>query len=183
MNEQKQAALVSYGIQNEQSDIRAHVCPHVRRVYVFPTQCGRDALPQGIETPAHQNGVVGRTALVRWVPIKAIRHCASVGLSDEVWQYVDFHLHDDLSTKGRKAVSLVAGMLKVGLFPLPLGGGEAQIIEPKHLQVRGQDIFVTIQKQQLRVQVKCDYKSGERRLGGTGNLCLQIAERNPLGLH
>jgi hypothetical protein len=32
--------LVDYGIQTEESDLRAHVCVNARQVYVYPTKKG-----------------------------------------------------------------------------------------------------------------------------------------------
>lgn len=37
----KSLNLVEYGIQNEQSDIRAHVCVVAKRVYVYSTDEGK----------------------------------------------------------------------------------------------------------------------------------------------
>ncbi len=46
------------------------------------------------------------------------------------------------------------------------------------MQIRGVDIVV---RGQWRIQVKCDYDAGRGKDGsGTGNLFLQVAERNPL---
>ena len=48
--------------------------------------------------------------------------------------------------------------------------------ERENVQIQGTDILVFSRK---RVQVKCDYRCGDRPLG-TGNVFLQRAERNPL---
>jgi hypothetical protein len=44
------------------------------------------------------------------------------------------------------------------------------------MQFEGLDIVVATR---VRIQVKLDFRGGERELGGTGNLFLQTAECNP----
>ena len=87
---------------------------------------------------------------------------------------------DDTSEKGRKAVGLIAAMLRRGLLPIP---GKVQRLVTdidKPLQIEGQDIIVEFGAATVRIQVKCDYKGGDKSRGGTGFLYLQTAERNPM---
>jgi hypothetical protein len=48
------------------------------------------------------------------------------------------------------------------------------------VQIDGDDIVVLTGANRVHIQVKCDYPGGDKALGGTGNLYLQVAERNPL---
>jgi hypothetical protein len=174
--------LFDYGIQNEQSDIRAHVCPLVRRVYVYPTVEGRRAIESGQwpRRSAFQRGVVGHTAEGYCVPPFAIRRCVSVEVRTEAWPAMDFQESDSTSAKGEKAVRMVAEMIRSGIFPLPYTAGTLDTDPERALQIRGDDIIVDLGVNRVHVQVKCDYRGGDMALGGTGNLYLQVAERNPL---
>jgi hypothetical protein len=171
--------LFDYGIQKEQSDIRAHVCPKVRRVYVFPTEEGRKALAKGVKLPAYQPGVEGPTALGHCVPVWCIRKCVCLQVKPAAWDAIGFSPEDDTSVKGHKAVRLVVGMIQNGLFPLPLTGSSNASLSPE-LEIAGEDIRVSVNEQTIAIQVKCDYPGGAVELGGTGNLYLQTAECNPL---
>jgi len=175
--------LVDYGIQNEESDVRAHVCPVARRVYVYPTTTGRAAVDSGRykKVPGWQPGVNEPTAEGYLVPPFEIERCISLGVNDGVWERLGMAQAQDTSTKGRKALWLVKHMILAGLFPLPMIGTEVQ---EKDIQIRGADLIVAPRAGAERpfvVQVKCDYPGGEKALGGTGNLFLQVAESNPLG--
>lgn len=171
--------LFPYGIQTEESDLRAHVCPKVRRVYVYPTPCGVKALGNGHERPGYQPGVDGATANGRCVKPFDIERCVELRMNERAWEYCRFSPDDDTSSKGNKAVLLVSAMLKAGLFPLPFGALVDSGVA-KSIQIKGDDIYVWTAKQRLRIQVKCDFRGGDASLGGTGFLYLQTAERNPL---
>lgn len=178
-------SLVDYGIHNENSHIRTHVCPVVRKVYVYPTKSG----VQAIETQryhrvlAYQEGVKSPTAEGYLVPPFDIERCVGMSFRDNVWEAIAFRADESTSEKGKKAVRLVIAMIGNGLFPL-LAALVAEEITDKELQVRGQDIIVPASaihaKEDIIIQVKCDYIGGESDLGGSGNLFLQTAESNPL---
>jgi len=174
--------LSDYGIQNEQSDLRAHVCPLVRRVYVYPTAEGRRAIEAGGWTarPAFQAGVAGPTAMGYCVPPFAIRRCVALEVRAEAWDAGGFDETDDTSSKGQKAVRFVAQMILNGLFPLPYALGHLNDDPDRAMQIRGDDIIVDLGPNRVHIQVKCDFRGGDLTLGGTGNLYLQVAERNPL---
>jgi hypothetical protein len=174
--------LFDYGIQNEQSDIRAHVCPLVRRVYVYPTVEGCRAVTSGhwARRSAFQPGVVGHTAEGYCVPPFAIRRCVAVEVRAEAWLAMNFQESESTSAKGEKAVRMVVQMIRSGIFPLPYTAGTLNTAPEKALQIRGDDIIVDLGANRVHVQVKCDYRGGDEALGGTGNLYLQVAERNPL---
>lgn len=177
--------LVDYGIQNEKSDLRAHVCPKARRVYVFRTEDALAVTDTGryIQVQAYQPGWEEPTATGYLVPPFDIPNCVSVTVRPCAWERLNFSDADNLSTKGRKAMSLVSQMIRRGLFPLPFFEAADTSLA---LDINGEDITVTArspEQQKLRIQVKCDYPGGEKELGGSGNLFLQISECNPLGIH
>jgi len=177
--------LVEYGIQNDNSHVRAHVCPTVRRVYVYPTKEGISAIETGAFrcVYGHQPGIDTPTAKGYLVPPFSIRKCVSLQVSDAVWESLAFNEQDGLGEKGQKAVRMVLGMLRNGLFPIPAIGAN---INDLGLQITGTDILIdrtAIGKFDVHVQVKCDFPGGEASLGGTGYLFLQIEECNPFGIH
>jgi len=178
---QTQKDMIAYGIQNEESDLRVHVCPLIKRVYIFPTEEGRKAiknndfeLVQGYQqnyNEATSEGYLGS-------PDK-IKKCAEVKIRNIAWKHVKFNENEDTSQKGEKATRLVKNMLINGLLPLPL---ESKIIKNKDLQLKGTDILIkknALKHDKLLLQIKCDYKGGRKELGGTGHLFLQTAEKNP----
>lgn len=173
---------MTYGIQNERSDLRAHVCPVVRRVYVFPTEEGQRIIKTGKwrRTAGYQKGVDGPTAMGYLVPPFAICRCIALEVRDVAWDAVRFSDEDDTTTKGHKAVLLVENMIRAGLFPLPYVIHECETELAKAVQIDGDDIVVLTGANRVHIQVKCDYPGGDKTLGGTGNLFLQVQERNPL---
>jgi hypothetical protein len=176
--------LVEYGIQTEGSQLRAHVCPVARRVYVYPTECGVAAIETGghMEVDGYQAGVEGRTAQGYLVPPFAIARCVALAVNERVWERLAFAEGDSLVEKGRKAARLVAAMVREGLFPLPAAAEE---VAEEALQIRGADIVVrgAWGEEGVVIQVKCDYEGGEKALGGSGYLFLQVRERNPFRSH
>jgi len=166
--------LFESGIHTENSDIRAHVSVVNRKVYVFQTKHGVDALNNapGRIVPAHQDGVEGPTAkgkLVPWEEIKGIRM-----LRFNAWpRWGEFSKKMSTSQRGNLAVACVIDLMKIGRFPLWLDAVEDQ---RENIQIKGTDIMVFCRK---KIQVKCDWECGEKP-PGSGNIFLQIAERNPL---
>jgi hypothetical protein len=162
--------LFEHGIHTENSDIRAHVSASDRAVYVFQTLEGVRAIER-YHPPlkdAGQDGVIGRTAmgwLVRLQWIKDLRR-----LRFESWErWTVFATKLNTSEKGRLAVDCVIRLLALGRFPLWIDAAES---DREEVQIKGTDILVFARK---KIQVKCDM-----RIGVTGNLFLQKAERNPL---
>ncbi len=177
--------LWEYGIQNEGSHIRVHVCPNVKRVYVYPTECGNKAIKTGEheKTKGFQTGYSTPTSEGYLVPPEAIERCIEIYLRNTAWENIGFLCSDNTSIKGEKAVRLVKAMLKEGLLPIP---AEAMTIEDKDIQIQGTDILVKANKiyhEEIKIQVKCDYPGGRKTLGGTGHLFLQTAEANPFKLY
>jgi len=172
--------LVEYGIYQENSDVRVHVCPYVERVYVFPTQEGIRALEENDYKAlnAYQDGVSGRTAIGYGVPPDDIQKCICVRVRRRVWAYLSFTRSASTSEKGGKAVRLVVGMIQRGMLPLP-----GRTTQDPTMEIDGTDIVAHFEEQTLNIQVKCDFRGGHKELGGLGGLFLQTHERNPRGLH
>ena len=183
MSQNKQ--LVDYGIQTEDSDIRVHVCPRARRVYVYPTACGLAAIATGKyrAVKGYQKGFGFPTATGYPIPPFDIPRCSSITIRNCAWEEMAFQDEDTTTAKGEKAQRLTLGMLRAGLLPIPALGEE---IDEKDIQIKGQDIIIrngAITNKDIRIQVKCDYPGGEKELGGTGNLFLQVQECNPGNYH
>lgn len=176
-------ALVKHGIQTEQSDLRAHVCPVAGMVYVYPTKEGVAAINTGNHRQLKTRTGAIVTAVGYVVPPSAILRVAKVKLGYLLTQYPIAYT-DSTTHKGKQAVNIVAELFRLGAFPLYLGAQETRSME---LQISGTDILIDA-KVKLKVQVKCDYNGGEPAKGErstpsgyvTGNLYLQTEECNPL---
>ena len=171
-----EAQLFDYGIHNEASNIRAHVGVLAKTLFVFPTVCAVRVMPGFAKKGARQPGVNGITAEGYCVPPAAIPNLRRLAIAEE--RLVGFD--DDLSTseKGNRAVAIVTAFLKAGRFPLWL---EGDFVTDPEIQITGTDIRV---RGNWKIEVKCDYRAsdtyGKPHWNCTGNLYLQIAERNPL---
>lgn len=173
LGETKPPYLVDYGIHNEGSDIRAHVCVLAGKVYVYPTIYGIQAIDSGefVGKPGRQRGFDGPTAWGYLVPPGKIARCVPVS-AEKIIASMGFSEFEDTSEKGDKAVAVVASLLRLGWFPLPV---DPKIVLDADMQISGTDINV---RASFRIQVKCDYKGGVG-VGCSGNLYLQTAEINP----
>lgn len=165
--------LVEYGIQTEKSDIRAHVSVAARQVYVFPTKSAVSLCMSGKykSAPAYQPGIDYPTARGYIVPWRDIPNIVPLK-ADPFIAEQNFSKQDSTSVKGQKAANVVEKMIRVGWFSLAV---MPIVSEDTNIQRDGIDIIVV---GTWRIQVKCDYDAGEN---GTGNLFLQVAERNPFG--
>lgn len=164
--------LVDYGILNEQSDLRAHVSVVGKCIYVYPTKRGIEAIETGIYTmrPAYTGNL--QTANGYLVPPTGIRDMRVIPFSDELFRAINFMQTDTTSQKGSKAVRIVKRCIITGNFPFMVN---PEIIQDTDLQIQGLDIVV---RMKARIQVKCDWRAGNTP-GCSGNLYLQVAERNP----
>lgn len=169
------AELFEYGIQTEDSDIRAHVSVVNKTIYAYQTFKGVEAVEKykPKEAYAGQPNVDGHTAkgwLVRpeWID-------GLMKLNFVSWPYwTSFNRNMTTSEKGNLAVKCVCDCMKKGRFPFWINATEE---DRQNIQIKGVDIVVFCRK---KIQVKCDWYSGP--FPGTGNLFLQSAERNPLRL-
>jgi hypothetical protein len=164
--------LVEHGIQTEVADYRAHVCPVVARIYVFPTGPAKELVERGGYRlrSTSINGV--ETARGAAVPIDDIADIQEVEMPEAGWIGLGFAESDTQTDKGRKAVTAVSWVLRRGLVRLPWSTRAAS----READIVGVDLIATGRH---LFQVKCDFKGGARRLGGTGNLFLQTMECNP----
>lgn len=170
--------LVEHGIQNEASDLRAHVCVLAEKVYVFRTADAVKIMNYGIELGRYlpvsirQPGVDVVTAICYPVPVGDLR---TIEVSAQrLIREQRFSPQDSTSAKGKKAVNVVTQLIRMGWFPLL--AVHAEDSTDFDLQVSGVDILIA---GKWRIQVKCDYKSGIGN-GCTGKLWLQTHECNPL---
>lgn len=175
--------LVEYGIQNESSDLRIHVCVIVKKICVFPIEIGRLITQRAEvfklrERPAYTDGIVtARGFLCPWDLMPLLEW---IDIPDDIMRKVAFESspqRETTSSKGRKAVLIVTEMLKLHLIPISQSILE---IDDADLQISGTDILVSTK---VKIQVKCDWNAGQKELGGTGNLYLQTFECNPYGQH
>ena len=166
--------LVEYGIQTEESDIRAHVSVVNRAIYAFPTIKGLEAIKKA-DLPlrtAGQPGVEGITAEGWTIPFQAIDGIRTLRFYS--WRrWHEFNENMTTSEKGKLAVQCVLDCMKKGRFPFWINATED---ERENIQIKGVDILIFCHK---KIQVKCDWRCGHGPLG-TGNLFLQKSERNPL---
>jgi hypothetical protein len=165
--------LVEYGILQEQSDIRAHVSVVTKTVFVFKTEEVKKILPGKYRlVGASQPGISVKTAEGWLVPVGDIPDIRQIKCNNYSW-WDRFSDSDSTSEKGKKATKVVVFLLRKGQIPLWLSVREP---EEKDIQISGVDIIIT---KNLRIQVKCDWRSGPKELGGSGNLFIQKAEINP----
>ena len=171
-----QNPLREYGILQERTDYRAHVCFQDKCVYVYRTEAGVKAVLSGRfpKKPAGQPGVEGYTAEGYLVPPSGISGCQRIPIPGEWLQRMRCRREESTTVKGEKAVQIVQAMLRAGRFPVEF---RPKAVTDLKMQVDGLDITVGCK---LHIQVKCDYYGGE---SGTGNLYLQVAEANPLKKH
>lgn len=181
-------SLVSYGIQNENSHVRAHVCVVARKVYVYATLAGITAIRSGAfrKVGGYQPDRQGNNLLTAYgylVPPPQIKGCREANIPNDLWQAARWKQEESTTEKGRKAVITIQNMLLRGVLPLPAIDGikcKAQKITDTDLDIDGTDIEIFAN---IKMQVKCDYRGGSKERGGTGNLYLQVSERNPLKRH
>jgi hypothetical protein len=164
-------ALVQYGIQTEDSDMRVHISAVSRRAYVYLTKSGLDAIQSGNFRKVAVYTKYIKTAEGYLVPPDKIPGCYSVNIPDEDW--IEINNLESTSEKGRKAVEITKRLLKRKLISVPVSIAE---ITDEVMQVKGTDIYVSAR---VQIQVKCDFSAGHKEYGGTGNLFLQISECNP----
>lgn len=162
-------ALVDYGIKNEGSLARVHVCFQVRQMYSFSTAAAIGAMEGCKKRLAFQEGIV--TAEGHLVRPRDIPGCRQTAIPDVLMEH-DPGTNGELGNKGSAAMAVVIRAIRWGILPLPLVCKEIVSIRE---QRNGGDIrFET-----GVVQVKCDYRGGPKTLGGTGHLYIQVAESNP----
>jgi hypothetical protein len=166
--------LVGYGIFEEQSDIRAHVSPQTKSVYVFKTAVILSLIQKNKyrNAPAYQPGFSYATANGLLVPVEDVPDIRCIKWHSFHW-WEEFSETDTTTEKGKKAVWVVRQIMKHGRFPLWFDGEEVSDIK---IDIEGTDVIVY---GKWRIQVKCDWKAGTKKMGGSGNLFIQTHEINP----
>lgn len=170
--------MIKYGIEEEQSDIRAHVSLPGRRVTVYRTADMVALISSNSyqEKEATQPGVAFATGKGWTVPIGHIQ--PQFVMTSDVFPWEDWTHHlMDCGQKGDMAVICVKAAILANKFPLWVC---AHVNGDKELDIRGTDIFVSAKR---HIQVKYDALSYPRDEGGTGNLFIQSHECNPLKIH
>jgi len=167
-----------YGIDEEQSDIRAHVSLPGRRLTVYRT-ADMVALIAGNKYRrkiATQPGVEFPTALGWLVPLNDIQPQFVITSGVFPWDKWD-HATMNCGQKGDMAVVCVKAAILANKFPLWVCG---HVNGDKELDIQGTDIIVSARR---RIQVKYDAPAYPTKDGGTGNLYVQTHECNPLKIH
>jgi hypothetical protein len=172
------AELIDYGINQENSDIRAHVSPLAQIVYVYRTEEMLDLIATGAYPvkSARQPGFDIVTATGWCVPISDVVGIRPVAWKTcPLWSGFGTNQYDKTTTvKGELACELVQRLLRMGRFPLWVVAVES--CEDKDMQVDGTDILV---RGTWKIQTKCDWLAAPKEHGGTGNLFIQRSEINP----
>ncbi len=165
--------LIEHGIQTESADIRCHVAPGTKLIFVFRTAPLRDLNLESYSTGwASQPGVEYKTGKGYLVPIADIPDMRVIRTLITPW-WEAFSRDQLPQEKGNLAVDVVSRLLRVGRFPLWYD--DARDSEDVGVQRGGTDIVL----REKWIQVKCDYDAGPKADGGTGNIFLQTAEVNP----
>ena len=169
----KQADLVEYGIAQDESDYRLHVCLGTGFAYLYPTP-GMTRLIGKRNYPllsGHQQEISDRTSAGYNVPLGDVPGLREIIIPADLLARVTVMRQSPLNEKGRQAVQMAKALFRRGLVPLPL---EAEEYTDLSTQLKGLDLIV---RGSSRVQVKCDFLGGR---GGPFNaLFVQTHERNP----
>lgn len=162
--------LVSYGIQTEKSTHRAHVSLANECIYIFPTQAARDAIATG-KYRLVSVVVDGMTTAKGYiVPFEDIQGGSTTTL-DTIGKLTLSHCRPD--KKGYFAERALVRSIERGDTSFT---ASANTIDDYQMQLDGIDIIAG----SASIQAKADLRAGPKPKG-TGNLFLQIAERNYWG--
>lgn len=168
-----------YGIIQENSNIRAHVGPVAKCVYVYKTSDMVRAIlaKEYHKLPAYQKNFEGVTGYGPVVPLSELNFVIPVMWRSVCW-WDNFKEDADTGSKGREAVNVVAQLMRMGRFPFFVIPQEVTDII---MDIKGTDIIVS---GKWRIQVKCDWKAGPKEVAGcSGNLFVQTHERNPMSIY
>lgn len=170
--------LHKYGIDDEQSDIRAHVSLPGKYVTVYRTADMVSLIANNSyrQRTATQPGVDFVTARGWLVPLCDIQPQYALKSEAFPWHRWD---HDKMNCaqKGDMAVTCVKAAIIANKFPLWVCG---YVNGDKELDIKGTDIIVSAKR---HIQVKYDAPAYPKEEGGTGNLYIQTHECNPLKMY
>jgi hypothetical protein len=169
-----ETSLFEYGIKQESAKWRAHVSFTAHRIYFFERAAAIAALDECRSAPAFQGGQ--QTANGKLVPPDKIKDIRRVYIADDIYNKHYVGPNADETAKGQAAEAIVEEVLfrhKPGeLFAI-------RPVKTHREQLAGCDVCYFGET----IQVKCDYRGGDSHLGGTGNLYIQLEERNPHRKH
>lgn len=173
--------LINYGIFEEESDYRIHVCPVVKRAYCYPTIPMKEMLRFNASVLQKRTARQGKlvTAEGFIVPIQMIPELQEIQIPELLLVRHRFFEDDSTTKKGQKAVQISKALLEQGLVQIAVSVEEINDIE---LQIKGGDTQVIVNSGVI-FQIKCDKNGGSKKHGGTGNLFIQTHECNPHHYH
>jgi hypothetical protein len=163
-----------------------------REIIVFSTTNAVAAMDAGYGKPkgAGQSGVKGKTSAGIAMPIEHIDGLCCYSLNEWIWSKGDngwewmesnaSWLMKDTNAKGRCADQCVQFAAAHGAMGFP--PCKPKVTSNMKQQISGSDMVLTIEGEDIVIQVKCDWKSGKRPKGW-GNVYLETAEANPLRRH
>lgn len=182
--------LVQYGIHEEEVDLRMHVGFEVGILYVYEREKAIEILHHHPVRSAYQvvNGQQVETARGYIIPVDwslfSIYGLMSIEIPSRILEKYKCRGQDDESLKGKRALGVVQDMLQEGRIQLYMPKHFKITAKPENdleMQIKGRDILYVPDFPSM--QVKCDYRAGDRAKGGTGNLYIQTHECNPHGKH
>jgi len=172
--------LVDYGIQNEESDYRVHVCGIYNVCYVFQTKRMSIFVEKNVYPT--RSAYIGKTetAIGHIVPItdaidRGVVVAKTIPMS--IWVKCPKTKDGETSIKGIWAVGIAKKAIEKGI--ITFGNIESHEVISKVEQVKGKDLLIVNNK--INVQVKCDLRACLKTQDpyGTNNLFIQIKECNP----
>jgi len=177
--------MIQYGILEEKSDYRIHVCPLDKKIYIFKTSIVRDMVKDAIQTKKY-----------RFVPARCEGELSGWGYIIPPTDILGIRFAEikptELTTKttkttratsedGDRAVALTIEAIKNDELPYITCITEPIVVTEKKKQIDGVDIIVTdVFEGILDLQVKWDGPGG---ICGTGNLYIQTHEVNLKNAH
>jgi len=169
--------LIKYGIEDEESDYRIHICYLEGYGYLFAREnaiwqikhFGYDYVPV---FSLLKDGSRCISAKGYKVPPMDIDKCQRIKIPDNISEKNHIWLKDSTTVKGMQAEKIARSMYERGLIIVRTDLNEANVSE----QIKGKDFI----SRSYALQVKCDYKGG---LDGTGFLYIQVEECNPYNAH
>lgn len=168
--------LIEYGIFQENSNIRCHVAPGTKRIFIYRTDYMVNLISNNKyrTASAKQGNIITATGFL--VPLKDIPDLRRLQ-----WDYVPwwdwFRENMNPTEKGSAAVKVAKKIIELGRFPFWFIESEDSNVE---IDIAGTDMIL---KGTSRIQVKCDWRAGEKIEGGSGNIYVQTHECNPFGYH
>ncbi|MBA7512964.1 hypothetical protein ES705_04973 [subsurface metagenome] len=169
--------LVPFGIENEESEYRIHICYLEGYGYLFARE---NAIWQIHHFPydnmpvfsSLRDGSKYISARGYKVPPMNIENCQRIKIPKDISDKNPIWLRDSTTVKGMRAEKIARDMYERGLIIIRPDINEANVNE----QIKGKNFI----SKSYALQVKCDYRGG---VDGTGFLYIQVEECNPYNAH